>query len=920
MRLPLLVGIIVFLLPLTSFAQRITGSVVDSTGMALPGATVMLLQAEDSVLANFVLADKEGSFKMYGIKPNSYILQTSFIGYAKNEKIITVEEGQKVIDMEPIVLRPEDVSLDQVNIEGETTPILFNKDTVEYNADAFGVQQGEVVEDLLRKLPGVKVDEEGNVEAQGRQVNKVLVDGKEFFTNDPKLATKNLPADAVKKVQVFDEKSDQEEVTGVDDGQVNQTINLELKEDKKKGAFGTLEAGYGTDERYQLKGNINRFSPNLQISALGLGNNVNEDGFSVSEYIDFMGGLSSFMDGSGGVTLEIGPKNAIPIAGYNDGGISTTQAGGLNANFDLGKKTRLTTSYFHTGISRRQEQISSREQVLGEDFFLSENEYFQTNQFYNNSLRASLRFRGDSISRFRMNATAAWRNGENFDTTMTRTFGAENNLENSTDRLIEADRNSTDLQLDASYLTRIKKKGRTISIRGNVSSSVNNQLSNLNSLNSLFPQGVETTDTLQQEQTSVGDNLTFGGKIEYTEPLAGTKHIMRAVYEVSNYNENQDQEFFDLYPERIFNTALSNNFRKDYLYQRGGLSYTYNGEKATFQAGLNGQNSTLQGLLFSFDDTIQQNFNVLLPSMRYNYRFGQGKRLGLNYNASFDEPSIRQLQPVVDNRNPFSIYQGNPNLKPEYTHNLRGDFVYFDQFSFTKFFTYFNLAYVQNPIVESTEIDSLFRQFRTPVNVDNALRGNLNANFGTPIRPLKIEINIGNRLSLNRGINFINQQENVVNRITNQVSLGIENRKKKVWDGEIGAKLGVNLANYSEATELNRSFFNQEYFGRFRINFLENWRFRTNFNYTIYAGGNFGERVDVPLLRASLSRQIFNKKITLEVEAFDILNQNKQIERRAELNFIQDSQNLTLTRYFMFKVSYAIGNGKRKGGVFIDKR
>jgi len=330
----------------------------------------------------------------------------------------------------------------------------------------------------------------------------------------------------------------------------------------------------------------------------------------------------------------------------------------------------------------------------------------------------------------------------------------------------------------------------------------------------------------------------------------------------------------------------------------------------------------LQGLLFTFDDTISQNFSNLLPRLRYSYRFGTGKRLDLRYNADFDEPSLRQLQPVVDNRNPFNIYQGNPELVPEFSHNFNGSFFYYDQFSFTSFFTFFNLDYIQNQIVESVTIDSAFRQFRTPVNVDEAWRGRMSLNFNSPIRPLKIKFGIKNNLTYNRGINFVNTQENLVTRINNSSTLTLENRKKKVWDAGVGGIFGYNLAQYSEATDLNRSFFNQRYFSWFRLNFLENWKFKAEFNYDLYAGGNFGERIAIPLLEASLFRTFFKDKITVELQAFDLLNQNKGVDRRAELNYVENTRNLTLTRYFMFKVSYAIGKGKKQGGTkfMIDKR
>ncbi|MCB0841938.1 MAG: carboxypeptidase-like regulatory domain-containing protein, partial [Bacteroidetes bacterium] len=292
--------IIFIILSGTKFASAqngglmIEGFVVDTAAQPLMGTTAVILNAKDSILVSFSLSEKTGRFFFKRIAPGDYILQLTYIGYQQINKPITVKEDNQNLGI--FVMEPADLSLGEVTIEGERTPILIKGDTIEYNADAFKTQPNSAVEDLLKKLPGVEIERDGTIKAQGETVKKVLVDGKEFFGDDPKIASKNLPANVVDKVQVFDKKSEIAEFTGIDDGERDKTINLELKDGKKKGIFGTVTGGYGPpypqsgiENRYLGKANVHKFSKKYQVSALGMLNNTNEQAFSINDYINFMG-------------------------------------------------------------------------------------------------------------------------------------------------------------------------------------------------------------------------------------------------------------------------------------------------------------------------------------------------------------------------------------------------------------------------------------------------------------------------------------------------------------------------------------------------------------------------------------------------------------------------------------------------------
>jgi hypothetical protein len=340
----------------------VKGQVTDTLASALPSTTVMLLNAKDSTLVNFGVSDLKGFFEIRNVNKGEYLLKVTFVGYASHMQRIITPVEPAAIDVGKIKLAPQTKELDAVVIQGEKNPVTVKKDTIEFNAGSFKTKTNANVEDLLKAMPGIEVETDGTVRAQGEQVQRVTVDGREFFGRDPKLATRNLPADAVEKVQVFDRKSDNAQFTGIDDGQREKTINLELKEEKRNGAFGNLMAGVPERiiDRFQATGSVNKFSKGQQLSFSGMGNNINEQGFSIGDFMSFSGGAQSMMGGGGGTrTVTIGGNSggsggggpAINFGGRQSG-IMTNYAGGVNFNKDLNKDTKLTSSYFYNHLDR----------------------------------------------------------------------------------------------------------------------------------------------------------------------------------------------------------------------------------------------------------------------------------------------------------------------------------------------------------------------------------------------------------------------------------------------------------------------------------------------------------------------------------------------------------------------------------------
>jgi hypothetical protein len=900
----------------------IEGLVQDTSGNPLSSATIALLQASDSVLVSFALTDEYGSFIFKKVSEGDYLVQASFLGYHTMSVPTDVASN---LSLPAITMIPNTVSLDEVSIEGERTPIFIKKDTIEYNALAFKTNPGDNVEQLLKRLPGVEVDREGNVKAMGEDVQKVLVDGKEFFGNDPKVATKNLPADAVDRVQVYDRKSDLAEFTGIDDGEREKTINLKLKEDKKKGVFGNVTGGYGQtnfddpDHLYQGKVSVNRFSNKLQLSVLGMLNNNNQQGFSVNEYINFMGGLSSMM-GSGGGRIRLGSSGSgIPLntGGDMGTGFMRTGAGGVNFNYDISKKTEIQTSYFYNDLSNTLDQSTFRQQFLNNGVFETNSESSQLTANNNHRVNVTVRHEIDSMQNLIFRSNAGINDAMLTQNSMSQTFDNEGSVENESTTNNASNGQNLNATATLVYRRRFHKRGRALVLEANGSMQQDDQEAALFSVNGFRP-GTDKafTDSITQDQFQTNDQTNWGAKVSFTEPLGKSKYL-QLNYSRQNYNNDWNREVYDINGGTTrLNRQLSNEYLRGYFYDRGGLSLLMNGAKSTLTASMDVQRSQLDGDLITLDTMINQSFVNVLPGLRYRYEFAATRNISLNYRTSVREPSLEQLQPIIDNTNPLNIYVGNPNLRPEYTHSANIHFMNFSRFNFTNFFGVVRATYTTNKITNSKIVDSLFRQITQPINVDQDLSLSTFINYGAPIKPIGAKFRIEGNVTYNRSILFVNTLENNVNRLMGGLSLTLENRNKEHFDLVAGARLSPTLTRYDISVELNQDFLNQSYFTDLSVNLGKKWLFTSSLDYTLYGGDVFNEDASIALWEAALTRYLFkNRRGQLRLTAYDILNQNQGIDRTSTFNYVEETRVRTLSRYVMMTFTYNLSEfGEQQGG------
>lgn len=899
-----------------SQAQNISGKIVDKEGKALPGASVVMVSLPDSILAKFGIAAENGAFTFQKAKAGKYNLQVSFTGFKTLNKTVTVTKGQ-AIALGKIVLEEDKRVLDEVVVKEDRIPIVIKKDTIEYNAKAFRTKPNSNVEKLLKQLPGVEVDRNGKIKAQGKEVKKVLVDGKEFFGKDPKIATKNLPADAIDKVQVFDDKSEMSKFTGVDDGEREKTINLKLKKSHKQGFFGNITAAGGTDNRYQGKFNLNRFSSKTQLSLLGSANNINDQPFSFMDYINFMGGLRNLSGGSNTFRLNGSSGLGALLSMNTNQALANTNVLGANLNFDLSKKTSLHANYFYNFIGNEINRATNRETFLDTNSFFTNTLQDQTLRNWNHRMNLRLDHKISKLSRIRFYADIMYNQGNNDQ--FYQSENIQNNIQQSQTRnTTQANSNEIGVNTRLLYRKKFGRKGRVLVLQGQL--GVQNLSSQDQLMNEQTFAGPLGQIAFNQRQPLENRRMNYDVQVSFVEPI-GKGKALEIKYQRNNFDNNSFKDFYntDVSPEEFLD-ALSNRYTNAFTFDRGYLNYMYRSKKLNLTLGTSVQYSTLNGFITTSETRINRDFLNVLPSLRFRWRISNSQNLELNYNTNMNAPSMQQLRPVVDNNNPTNIYIGNPNLGAEYAHRFGMNYYSFDQFSGTYTSGGFYGNYTQNSITNKVTTDANLNQTSRPVNVDYNATINGYASFSTPMRWMAAKVRVRANGRYNQGLVFVNDVENTISRRTNSVKISLENFKKKRMDIRIGARFSQNFTAYSKSSDLDRNFMQEDYFVEGDLDIGKTWELTTSFTQSVYTGEAFaGGAQTIPLFKASLAKSFMANKLQIKFSVFDILNRNQGITRNSRLNFVEEQRVQTIGRYFMISLSYALKSfGGRGGGSFIS--
>ncbi|MHA7100317.1 outer membrane beta-barrel protein [Roseivirga pacifica] len=922
--------LIVSLMAICSIAQAqfwvVKGTVLDSAEQKpLQQSTVVLLNQQDSTMRAFS-TDLEGQFRITGVADGNYQLAISFVGF-KSYQIVLEVQG-KSLDLGNIILAEDFKSLDEVTVEGLAQRVVQNGDTTEMIASAFKTNPDATAGDLLEKMPGIVV-QNGTVQAQGETVQRVLIDGREFFGDDPNAALQNLPAEIIERIQVYDQASDQAQFTGFTDGETTKTLNIITKASMRNGEFGKVYGGVGTDERYNVGGSINLFREKSRTTILAQTNNINIQNFSTSDLLGITaggrrGGGRGGRGGGGGAPGGggfSGGGNTSDFLVGQESGISETKAFGINYSYEPTDKLKLTASYFFN-----QSDNNANEQ-LWRNYTLPENEGQTYDELslnestnINHRFSAELEYKIDDKNSIIVRPRLTLQNNSGISSTNGQTMSFDDLL-NESNTSNSSDLTAYTFSNNLLYRHAFEKRGRTFSINLNTNMNGNTGDAYLLSEN-IFYADNDREVNFNQNSDLLQDGLNLRVNATYTEPLTDKSQLL-ASYQYGYQYTDSDKETYDFnegtgeYSD--LNTTLSNTFKSDYVTHSASLGYNLRGTNANLSLRGTFQNANLDNeQTFPLEGTTARAFNNFLPTANYRYRFSRGESLSINYRTSTDAPSVTQLQNVIDNTDPLNISAGNPTLDQAYQHAATVRYNKVDMESSSNFFTMFSGTYSDNYIGNTTvvagstpvEVDGITLEpgarYSKPTNLSGYWNIRSFISYGLPLGGIKSNLNFTGSLSYNKTPEVINDELNYAKTPTAGLGLVLSSNISEKVDFTLSSNSSFsNVTNTLDGIDAT-SYFTQSSRLRMNLIFGKDWVYRTTVNHTLYSGLSEGYNQNFVLWNMELGKKIIQQKAEIKLSVFDLLKQNQSISRSVTGSYIQDSQTQILTQYFMLSFVFNI--------------
>ncbi|MDD2474512.1 MAG: outer membrane beta-barrel protein [Dysgonamonadaceae bacterium] len=903
---------ITFALTLTINGQEatqrglISGKLIDElTSESLQDANIRILTQKDSVFVIGKASNKDGSFSI-PIKPGNYIVRISFIGYIDVFKDTIVSNKNLNIKLGTIPLKTDDILLSDAIITAIAPEIIVKGDTVEYNAAYYKVTESAVVEDLLKKMPGVEIDKEGKIVINGMEIKKILVDGKEFFSDDPKIASKNLPAKMVDKIQVMERRSDMSQMTGFDDGDEEAVINLTVRPGMKQGLFGNSLVGYGSQDRFDASAMLNYMHNNDQLTFIGGFNNVNNTRFT-----DRASGMFDGMGGRGG-----------------RGGSGITKSGNLGMNFSKEFSKKLIVGgnvrYGNTNTDRRS-KVNTQNLLSTKNTLEREN-----NQSNNNSQNVNMSFRlewkPDSVTRVIFSPNASFNSNNRSEASDYVTTSLEGDTINYGDSKYLSEGNGKNIGGTLNVSRQLAKKGRVISfsLGGGINNSENKGLNQSNT----FYKTTRKDDIIDQSILNTSNSHNMRANVSYVEPI-GTNNFIQLSYNYrSNISESDkdtrtkdDAEEYTILDKR-YSKRLENNFSNQNL----ELNFRASREKYNYRIGVSMQPSKSESRTFIGDSLANHTPQSVInfsPMAQFNYLWSRQNNIRINYNGRTNQPSMTQLSPVEDISNPLNISYGNPNLKPTFNHALSIRYRNSNPQKNRSYMFTTNAGFTVNEIVRTRITDlETGRKESTYVNMNGNWSASGRFTTNQPIISKKLSISSSSAASYNNSNGFSNGEENTSKRLNLSEMLNL-NFRSDLFDFSLRGNISHNRVKNTLPGQQDQEFLNYGGGVQTSIYIPFDLVIESDITYSTNSGYTDGFEQKEILWNATISQQLFKQKNgTLKFTIYDILKQRSDINRSVTSNYIRDTTSNTLTSYFMFHFAYRFNRfkGGASRGSSMDRR
>jgi hypothetical protein len=897
---------------------EVKGRLWDATHKeALSYATIAVYTAQDTTLVTFRVSDEKGHFRVPSLALDQPLrIVVTMTGYKVFRKEFSLTANDPVRDLGQIDMTQADNMLGEVIIESEAPPIVVRKDTLEFNANSFKTLPTALLEDLLKKLPGVSVDGSGNIAVNGKAVNKILVDGKEFFGTDPKVASRNLPADMIDKVQVVNDPDALRKDPDMSVNEIPQVINLKLKKGIKQGAFGKLYAGKGNDGRYEGGGILNIFRDTTQVSLLGYSNNLNRPGFGFED-ISRIGGFNRsgmnmiMMRSDGGIAV-----NGISF-GATEEGIQQSSGAGGNFNTLLKGGVKLNLQYFFGGIDANLNQIVNSAQHLEKDTINSRRTRDNTNESRNHKIGGRIDWKIDSVTNVSFTPSITLANSFSNQVALTRTFQNTNEVLNRSDNRQQIDNGAKTFSGNLSFdRSSRRKKGRMFNFFGTYNFNDGDQEQYYQVFNEFFRPQFSTGELNQLRDNAVASR-SVNASFAYTEPFSKSLSAVfryNAEYfqdnnEVNTYNAiSENQEYTQLVP------GLSDEVQREGMrhYLTTGLKWKV--KDLTLQPGLRFTRLDIDNT-FQKVAPVPQEYFYVFPSLNINW-----KQFYLSYSVNVREPSAADLQPVTDQSNPLFILRGNPQLSPTFSNSVNLNYRQTDSKRSITYYAYLSGSISKDAVTRARTLDRTTGvQTTQPVNTDGNwdLYGNASVNRDYKFDGKKqFTLGMSMNFSYVRTLILINnlrgygQTLNLNPRLEARVNLNDKFEFNETFS------IGTRSSRYENNLFQNLNYFTRSSRTGAVLRMPKKLVWEATFDYSYNSNVAPGLRKDVGRLNAAVTYLFMkNDRAQLKLSVFDLLDQNISTYRSIRENLIEDYQTVVLRRYGLLTFTYNIRNfGGKVGG------